>query len=98
MKCKYCGEKIDDDSLFCEQCGARVSNEIPDDNREEPNSNSKKYVWYVLVAVAVVFLIGIFFPGRLGITEILGLIVIGILGLILYYFAFSDNGKKNNDL
>lgn len=100
MKCKYCGEEIDDDSVFCEQCGARVVNEIPDDNRENPNSNSKKYVWYVLEAVAVVVLIGIIVLGRLGITEILILVVVGIIGLLLYHFAFSDNGKKtkNNDL
>ena len=24
MKCKYCGKEIDDDSVFCEQCGAKV--------------------------------------------------------------------------
>lgn len=24
MKCKYCGEEIDNDSVFCEQCGAKV--------------------------------------------------------------------------
>jgi len=82
------------DSVFCEQCGAKVVDEIPDDNRYEPKSNTKKYLWYVLETVAVVILISIVVFGRLGITEILILIVVGIIGLILYHFAFSDNGKK----
>lgn len=24
MYCKYCGKKIDDDSLFCQYCGRRI--------------------------------------------------------------------------
>ena len=27
MKCKYCGKELDDDSMFCEHCGAKIKEE-----------------------------------------------------------------------
>lgn len=47
MKCKYCGEEIADDSMFCEHCGAKI------------DLNQKKRQRLLMVIVAVVTL-GIF--------------------------------------
>ncbi len=35
MYCKYCGQKIDDDSTFCSGCGAKIS--IAVSNNKQPN-------------------------------------------------------------
>ncbi len=47
MFCPYCGTKIDDDSKFCTNCGAKVEGAIPNQAQPNPNQqstpNTKKY-------------------------------------------------------
>ena len=45
MKCKFCGEEIDNDSVFCEYCGAKIT---------KKNSGSKWFLWlcFALVLIA----------------------------------------------
>lgn len=44
MFCKYCGSKISDDSVFCENCGKRLTqtDDINIKNQSEPEDNAKK--------------------------------------------------------
>ena len=46
MKCKNCGQKLNDGDLFCGNCGAPV-----------PSGHSSKKVVYIVIAVAVVLAI-----------------------------------------
>ncbi len=39
MKCKYCGKKIDNDSVFCEFCGKEVS--------------KKKHYWWIILLILI---------------------------------------------
>lgn len=57
MKCKHCNSEIANDSLYCELCGAKVFNVLSNVNRNNHNSNTKKYIWYVVGAVVVGILI-----------------------------------------
>lgn len=55
MKCKYCGEEIANDSLFCENCGGKV---MADENNPKPK------VRWMLIAL-VVLLTGLTVVGLL---------------------------------
>ena len=46
MKCKNCGQKLNDGDLFCGNCGAPV-----------PSGHSSKKVVYIVIAVAVILAI-----------------------------------------
>lgn len=42
MRCKSCGQTMDNDSLFCDQCGSKlISNSQPTLNRNEPAATKK---------------------------------------------------------
>ena len=45
MICPKCGKNIDNDSQFCEYCGAKIT-------------KSKKGLWIILVLLALVILVG----------------------------------------
>ena len=51
MKCKNCGKEIDDDSLFCEFCGAKVTLE---NSVEHPNQRFiiPKWIYAIIVLLA----------------------------------------------
>ena len=40
--CSNCGEKISEDSLFCELCGTKIINKIKDDSIDEDSNNIEK--------------------------------------------------------
>lgn len=61
MKCKHCGEEIDNDSLFCEFCGMRVIEKASDDSHNKHQLNIKKLLFYVIL---VGVLIIVFFISR----------------------------------
>ncbi len=42
MFCKYCGQKIDDDSTFCSGCGAKLSIAVP--QHKQPHLNSSDQI------------------------------------------------------
>lgn len=46
MKCKRCGEQIDDDSIYCELCGAK-------------QSDDRKIKWWMIVAIAGIMIVGL---------------------------------------
>lgn len=53
MKCNRCGCPLDDDSVFCTNCGARVDSEIaPTANAEQKKKNGKKLAIVIISAVA----------------------------------------------
>ena len=100
MRCKHCNSEIDEDSVFCEQCGARVVDEISDDNHESIKSNKKKYIWFGVV-VAVVVVIAIFVWRVLPMMHVVGAIALTlfvILGLVLWYVALFTHSKKQKRL
>jgi len=97
MKCKYCGEEIDDDSVFCEQCGAKLVDEIPDDNPEEPQSNTKKYIWFGIGGMVVAILLGLLIP-QMPRGVVIGLSVFIVIGLVLWYSVLFTHSKKQKKL
>lgn len=57
MICKYCGKEIDDNSKFCNNCGAKIEkgNEIVDNFHEKNNyTNSKKNGKGILVFISII--------------------------------------------
>lgn len=62
MFCTNCGAKISDDSMFCEECGARIDDEpvqMEPESRIPTGGNNSSSIKYIVVAVAVIALIGI---------------------------------------
>ncbi|MBR3557516.1 MAG: zinc-ribbon domain-containing protein [Bacteroidales bacterium] len=97
MKCKHCNSEIDEDSVFCEQCGAKVVDEIPDDNREEPKSNTKKYLWLGVGVVVIAILLWLV-VSTMHLVGVIGLTVFVLLGLVLWYVALFTHSKKQKRL
>jgi len=97
MKCKHCNSEIDEDSLFCEQCGAKVVDEIPDDNREETKSNTKKYLWLGVGVVAIAILLWLVVP-TMPVVVVIGFTLFVLLGLVLWYIALFTHSKKQKRL
>lgn len=89
MFCKFCGEKIEDNAIFCSKCGAKltseektdiVSSEIIDatnslNGNEKPIK--KKADKILNIIQKVVF--GCLFVGIAGITLFLGIVLVGLL-------------------
>ena len=97
MKCKHCNSEIDEDSLFCEQCGAKVVDEIPDDNREETKSNTEKYLWLGVGVVAIAILLWLVVP-TMPVVVVIGFTLFVLLGLVLWYIALFTHSKKQKRL
>lgn len=49
MYCKYCGKKINDDSLFCQYCGGEQDVSFEKDNKQ--NSTGIINYWKVFINV-----------------------------------------------
>lgn len=102
MKCKHCGEEIDNDSNFCEYCGESVNNDVAGIEKKVHNSKAKKFWWYVICVVAVGILSFVVLSGYgYGSVITIGVAIILIVaGLRVYYIAFYSNNKddilKNN--
>lgn len=90
MFCKFCGEKIEDNSIFCSKCGAKltgeektnvVSLEIIDTTTNSLNENEqpikKKSDKILNIIQKVVF--GCLIAGMVGITLFLGIVLVGLL-------------------
>lgn len=66
MYCEKCGNKLTEDSNFCDKCGYHISESlasITDTSVEQnitPNKYDKKALWVILVIVGVLIVIGIF--------------------------------------
>jgi len=47
MKCGFCNSVIDDDSIFCDQCGKKVTASVPKPESAQPmnkNEEPKSYL------------------------------------------------------
>jgi cell division protein FtsL len=71
MFCEKCGNKLTEDSSFCDNCGCNISgnippinmppvNIIPDNQNEKANKHNRKVLYIVLTVIAILVIIGIF--------------------------------------
>jgi predicted amidophosphoribosyltransferase len=94
MFCKHCGQKLNDNDLFCSTCGAEVSNNqesfppvVVVDEPKKPLTNlEKQVIWISLIAVMLTL-----FPFH-------DVIIIGgtIVGIIACLFAGIARFKQNS--
>lgn len=58
MRCSNCGKEIDDKSLFCSYCGAKIEPTNSEKTSKETNSSEKKKqpLWLTII----LFIISIF--------------------------------------
>ena len=90
MFCKFCGEKIEDNAIFCSKCGAKltseektnvVSSEIIDTTTNSLNENEKtikkKSDKILNIIQKVVF--GCLIAGIVGISLFIGIVLVGLI-------------------
>ena len=59
MFCKECGRELDDDELFCANCGARseLKEEEDEDSEEKTGKSKKVYISLIIgIVIALVFI------------------------------------------
>jgi len=95
MFCPNCGYENDDDSLFCEKCGAAINNYPNQPNQTMNNGGSTKRPYApnkvspiaeTLPLIATIIFVSVFIIGFL---SFLGLIRFSVLGIILVIIAIS---------
>ena len=95
MFCPNCGYENDDDSLFCEKCGAAINNYPNQPNQTMNNGGSTKRPYApnkvssiaeTLLLIATIIFVSVFIIGFL---SFLGLIRFSVLGIILVIIAIS---------
>lgn len=64
MKCPKCNQNIDDNSIFCEYCGARIETNSTIEQNDIKSSPSKQTPWWkqkwvipVIIALAIVIIL-----------------------------------------
>ena len=102
MKCNKCGYELDDDDLYCPECGEKVFSNNPYDEKVlkyKPRSNAKAIVGIVGFSISIMAIVMFYFPyvGLVmgGISLILSIIGItswrmkgfGIAGTVVSVFA-----------
>lgn len=88
MKCIYCTKEIDDDSIFCEHCGKKVTQKTA--KTEPPKTEPPKTIRTKVPGENVAFALGIIAL----ITGIYTGIVLGGIGLVISkngYETYNDN-------
>ena len=62
MFCKNCGNKLNENSRFCEKCGTSVvydvHNNVINPNQEVKNNKNKNVVWYIIGGIVGILLVG----------------------------------------
>lgn len=56
MKCSNCGKELEEGTVFCSECGQKVSKDTINNN-EDPNSTKKKsknFIWVIIIVVIIV--------------------------------------------
>lgn len=81
MYCRYCGKKIEDDSVYCKYCGKKLSErnaqtQIQEEKKEldkipsKPNPDSvpkeKTEHWFLLISIPILMVIVILIVGGIG--------------------------------
>lgn len=102
MFCKFCGEKIENDSIFCSNCGAKLTNnektdvvstEITDEQLvglnkiEESIKKSPNKAFYIIQKIIFSCLIA----GIVGISLFIGIVLVG---LIVYGRVYLFDGYE----
>lgn len=104
--CKFCGEKIDKDSIVCTKCGRQLKELKIEEKKEiieEKNKIQKKFYeqqWFMWVMLILFAPIGILFMWKFNDkikknTKIILTIVFGIIFLIML-FSGNDETTNNN--
>ena len=57
MKCIYCGEETDNDSVFCEHCGKKLVDVAPDNHQYGRDTGVDFFVYLVIGALLIVGII-----------------------------------------
>ena len=65
MYCSNCGNKIEEDEKFCGKCGQPVSNNIEVNNTTKPHIKIKFNHLIILIIIAFIVMLGIFFTIKL---------------------------------
>ena len=95
MFCPNCGYENDDDSLFCEKCGAAMNNHPNQPNQTmNTGGSTKKHdaqnkvspIAETLPLIATIIFVSVFIIGFL---SFLGLVRFSVLGIILVIVAIS---------
>lgn len=58
--CANCGEKIDDDSQYCDACGYDIKNDIPakiEDNISKTTTKNNNTLFYIIGMIAVILIL-----------------------------------------
>lgn len=97
MKCPNCNQEIDDDSVFCDFCGAKIK-QLPSGSGSRPSSMMDTGGWIsqakniVLIVTAAIFIICVIFFGEYeeGLLAGLSILLSGGLFYWLYASKVSD--------
>ena len=102
MFCKFCGEKIEDNAIFCSKCGAKltskektnvVSSEISDTTTNSLNEDEKpiKKGSDKILNIMQKVVFGCLIAGIAGITLFLGIVLVGLL--VVFFLSYFQNKK-----
>ena len=97
MKCPNCNQEIDNDSVFCDFCGAKIK-QLPSGSGSRPSSMMDTGGWIsqgkniVLIVTAAIFTICVIFFGKYeeGVLAGLSILLSGGLFYWLYASKISD--------
>lgn len=68
MNCKNCGNKLDNNSKFCSNCGFENNIQVKSKNTKKPQKKKKKWLWLILVVPILCF----FVYGAIALIDMIG--------------------------
>ena len=103
--CKYCGEKINKDTIVCPKCGRQLDNikisqediQIEDNNNNSNSDNEKFYekVWFVILLLVILPPLGVLYLWKFNynITKV-GKIILTVVFSICFLLCLILNNSK----